>query len=174
MKTLKVLMATAILMLFNSAIKAQFVKAEVQVSGLTCSMCQLATEKALKSLDFVSDIKPDLNKNVYLVSFKKDKKVNLDLMKKKVKDAGFSVSKLVAVFNFDQVKVSKDFHFDYAGSKYHFIDVDARTLDGPVRLTLLDKEFIPAGDYKKWAAKTTMTCFESGKMNGVRTYHVTL
>lgn len=167
-------MATAILMLFNSALKAQFVKAEVQVSGLTCSMCQLATEKALKSLDFVSEIKPDLNKNVYLVSFKKDKKVNLDLMKKKVKDAGFSVSKLVAIFNFDQLKINKDFHFDYAGSKYHFMDVDAQTLNGQVRFTVVDKDFIPAGDYKKWAAKTTMSCYESGKMDGVRTYHVTL
>jgi copper chaperone CopZ len=167
-------MAVAIVMLLGITAKAQFVKAEVQVSGLTCSMCQLATEKAIKTLDFVAEVKPDLNKNVYLVSFKKDKSVQLDLIKKKVKDAGFSVSKLVAIFNFDQQKISNDFHFTYAGNKYHFMDVSEKTLDGPIRLTVLDKDFIPAGDFKKRAAKTSFECYRSGVMGKTRTYHVTL
>ena len=168
------MVAAAILLLFNNAAKAQFVKAEVQVSGLTCSMCQLATEKALRTINYVADVKPDLNKNVYQVSFKKDKPVNLDLIKKKVQDAGFSVSKLVVVFNFDQVKVKNDTHFSYGGSQYHFMDVEPKTLDGQVRLTLVDKGFIPAGEVKKWASETEMACYQSGKMGNTRIYHVTL
>jgi copper chaperone CopZ len=173
MKTLKIMMASAMMLLGITA-KAQFVKAEIQVSGLTCSMCQLATEKAIKTLNFVSDIKPDLNKNIFIITFKKDKPVQLDLIKKKVKDSGFSVSKLVAIFNFDQLKVKEDFHFDYAGNKYHFMDVPEKTLDGPVRLTVLDKDFIPGGEFKKRAANTTFECYRSGMMGKTRTYHVTL
>ncbi len=167
-------MATAILMLLNTALKAQFVKAEVQVSGLTCSMCQLATEKALKTINFVGEVKPDLNKNIYQVSFRKDKAVNLDQIKKKVQDAGFSVSKLVVIFNFDQLKIKDDFHFSYGSNQYHFLDAKAQTLDGEVRLTVVDKDFVPAGDVKKWASKTDMACYQSGKMANVRTYHVVL
>jgi copper chaperone CopZ len=174
MKTFKIFVASALLIIAGSTAKAQFVKAEVTVSGLTCSMCQLATEKALKTLDFVGDVKPDLNKNVYLVSFKKDKAVNLDLIKKKVKGAGFSVSKLVTVFNFNNEKISNNSHFDFAGSKYHFMNVSSRTLDGPIRLTVLDKDFIPAGEFKTRSAKTEFECYKTGLMGKTRTYHITL
>lgn len=174
MKTFKIFVASALFIMAASTAKAQFVKAEVTVSGLTCSMCQLATEKALKTLDFVSDIKPDLNKNIYVVSFKKDKPVSLDLIKKKVKGAGFSVSKLVAIFNFNEEKISNNYHFDYAGSKYHFMNVGSRSLDGPVRLTVLDKDFIPAGEFKTRSAKTEFECYKTGLMGKTRTYHITL
>lgn len=174
MKTLKFVVTLVTLSLFTQASKAQFIKAEVQVSGLTCSMCQLATEKAIKTIDFVGSVEPNLNTNVYEVSFKKGKNVNLDQIKKKVKDAGFSVSKLVVVFNFDQLKVSDNFHFTYGNSQYHFMNVGDKTLDGPVRLTVLDKDFIPSGDYKKWATETTFDCYRTGMMGTMRTYHVTL
>jgi copper chaperone CopZ len=63
--------------------QAQVSKAEMQVSGLTCSMCQLATQKAVKTLDFVADIQPDLNSANFVITFKKDKIVNPDLLAKK-------------------------------------------------------------------------------------------
>lgn len=174
MKTLKVLITSAVILISTFAAKAQFIKADLQVSGLTCSMCQLATQKALKTLDFISDIKPDLNKNMYVLTFRKDKAVNLDLIKKKVKDAGFSVSKLVATFNFDHLKVNDDFHYQYFGNTYHFMNVPSKILDGNVQITLLDKDFIPSGDFKKYAAKTTFPCYKSGVMGSSRVYHVTI
>ncbi len=174
MKTLKIIINSVLILISAFAAKAQFIKADLQVSGLTCSMCQLATQKALKTLDFVSDIKPDLNKNIYVLTFRKDKAVNLDLIKKKVKDAGFSVSKLVVTFNFDQVKISDNFHYPYSGNTYHFMNVSSKTLDGNVQITVLDKDFIPSGDFKKYAAKTTFPCYKSGVMGSVRVYHVTI
>ncbi len=174
MRTLKFVVTAVTLILFAQDSRAQFIKAEVQVSGLTCSMCQLATEKAMKTIDFVAAVEPDLNKNVYEISFKKGKNVNLDQIKKKVKDAGFSVSKLVVVFNFDQLKISDNFHFTYGNSQYHFMNVGDKTLNGPTRLTVLDKDFIPAGDFKKWSAETKFDCYRTGVMGTTRTYHVTL
>jgi copper chaperone CopZ len=174
MKTIKFLAAVVLLTVFSTNLKAEFIRAEVQVSGLTCSMCQLATEKSLKTLDFISEIKPDLNKNVYIVTFKKGKAVNLDLIKKKVKDAGFSVSKLVAVFDFDNVKVTNAYTYKFGGNNYYFMNVPAKTLNGITRLTILDKDFVPAADYKKMAASNKAPSYKTGQTGTVRTYHVTI
>ncbi len=169
-----ILYAVAAILLFSGSANAQFLQADVQVSGLTCSMCQLATEKALKTLDFVSDIKPDLNKNIYVITFRKDKNVDLDLIKKKVKGAGFSVSKLVATVNFNNVKVSDNFQYKYLGNTYHFLNVQPKNLNGSTRITILDKGFIPENVYKKNAAQIKAPGYKSGLVGGTRVYHVTI
>ncbi|HEY1010353.1 MAG: heavy-metal-associated domain-containing protein [Daejeonella sp.] len=164
----------AIILTIAGSAQAQFIKADVQVSGLTCSMCQLATEKALKTLDFVSDIKPDLNKNVYVVTFKKDKNVNLDQIKNKVKGAGFSVSKLVATVNFDDVKITNNFQYKYRGNTYQFVNVPAKNLNGLTRITLLDKGFIPDNNFKKNVSEIKAPGYKTGQLGGARVYHVTI
>ena len=161
------------LMLATSA-NAQIIKADVQVSGLTCSMCQLATEKALKSLDFISAIKPDLNKNVYEVTFKKDKKVNLDQIRNKVKGAGFSVSKLIATVNFNDLKVSNNFQYKYLGDTFYFVNVPSKNLNGSIRITILDKGFIPDNTFKKNVAEIKAPGYKTGQVAGTRVYHVTI
>lgn len=173
MKKYIIYVLAVILLLANSA-NAQFIKADVQVSGLTCSMCQLATEKALKTLDFVSEIKPDLNKNVYILTFKKDKTVNLDLIKTKVKGAGFSVSKLIATINFNDVKVSNNFKYQYLGNTFQFVNVPSKSLNGSTRVTLLDKGFIPDNTFKKNVAQIDAPGYKTGLVGGVRVYHVTI
>ncbi|MXV49605.1 hypothetical protein GS399_01360 [Pedobacter sp. HMF7647] len=174
MKSLKFWMAIATLPFISLSARAQFLKAEIQVSGLTCSMCQLATQKALKTIPFISDIKPDLNKNIYVVTFKKDQPVELDQIKSKIKGAGFSVSDLAVVFNFENQKIENNYHFKYGGNIYHFMNVPARTLDGQVKLSLLDKDFVPSAEFKKIAAQTTYPCYKSGYMGKERVYHVTI
>jgi copper chaperone CopZ len=72
--------------------KAQFTKAELQVSGLTCSLCARTTEKSLKALPFVSEIKPDLIRNVYFITFKNDVPVNFEEISKKVKTRAFRLA----------------------------------------------------------------------------------
>jgi copper chaperone CopZ len=166
--------AIAIVLTFAGSAHAQFIKADVQVSGLTCSMCQLATEKALKTLDFVSDIKPDLNKNVYVITFKKDKNVNLDQIKNKVKGAGFSVSKLVATVNFDDIKIGTNSQYKYLGNTFHVVNAPGKTLNGPTRITLLDKGFIPDISFKKNASTIKAPAYKTGQLAGVRVYHVSI
>ncbi|MES3016722.1 MAG: heavy metal-associated domain-containing protein [Bacteroidota bacterium] len=170
----QIIYAVAAILLLANSTQAQIIKADVQVSGLTCSMCQLATEKALKTLDFVSDIKPDLNKNIYVITFKKDKSVNLDQIKSKVKGAGFSVSKLVATINFNDVKVSNNFQYKYLGNTYHFVNVPTKNLSGSTRITLLDKGFIPDNTFKKNVAEIKAPGYKTGQIAGARIYHVTI
>ena len=172
MKSFKILLA--VLTISITSVQAQFVKADLQVSGLTCSMCSKATEKSLRTLTFISDIKPDLNRNLFVITFKKDANVNLDAISKKVLDAGFSVNKLTASFNFDNLKIDNNFHFNYAGNTYHFLNVKAETLNGITPVTVIDKNFIPASAYKKYAAQTTFPCYKSGMMGGQKVYHLTI
>lgn len=172
MKSFKILLA--VLAISISSVKAQFVKADLQVSGLTCSMCSKATEKSLRTLTFISDIKPDLNRNLFVITFKKDAPVNLDAISKKVQDAGFAVNKLTASFNFDNLKINNDYHFNYAGNTYHFLNVKDETLNGITPITVIDKGFVPASIYKKYAAQTTFACYKSGMMGNQKVYHVTI
>ena len=163
MKTLKIFL---VLILFSAtAAKAQFTKAELQVSGLTCSMCSKATEKSLRTLNFIGDIKADLNRNVFVITFKKDAPVNLGQISKKVENAGFFVNNLKATFNFDNVKVSNS-AFNFGGDTYRLVSGADKPLAGPVMVTVVDKGFAPAAVYKKYS---TTEKAETG-----RVYHIAI
>lgn len=174
MKKLTYVGMISALILCSNSLLAQVNKAEMQVSGLTCSMCQLATQKAVKTLDFVADIQPDLNNTTFVITFKKDKTVNPDLLKKKVQGAGFSVSKLVLTYAFNNFKPSVQRTFNYGGASYLFIHGTSKTLDGPTKITILDKDFVPSGEYKKMAANSTIESYKTGKSGSTRVYHISL
>jgi copper chaperone CopZ len=165
MKSLKIFIA--LIILSASAAHAQFTKAELQVSGLTCSMCSKATEKSLRTLKFIGDIKADLNRNVFIITFKKDAPVNLTLISKKVQDAGFFVNNLKATFNFDNVKVS-DNAFSYGGDTYHLVNGENKPLAGVVAFTIVDKDFAPASVYKKYKTDA------AGSIGQGHVYHIAI
>lgn len=165
MKTLKIFIILLITTI--SAAKAQFTKAELQVSGLTCSMCSKATEKSLRTLNFIGDIKADLNRNVFVITFKKDMPVNLDQISKKVQGAGFFVNNLKATFNFDNVKVSNN-TFSYEGDTYRLVSGGDKPLTGPVMVTVVDKGFAPAAISKKYGSQL------ADKAETGRTYHIAI
>lgn len=165
MKIIK--LAIIALLLSIGAAHAQFTKAELQVSGLTCSMCSKATEKSLRTLDFISDIKVDLNRNLFMLSFKKDVPVNLDLISKKVQNAGFFVNNLKATFNFDNVKIN-DNAFNYLGDTYRLVNGTDKPLAGPVAVTVVDKGFAPASVYKKY------NTLAAEKAPAGRVYHIAI
>jgi copper chaperone CopZ len=148
--------------------KAQFTKAELQVSGLTCSLCARTTEKSLKALPFVSEIKPDLIRNVYFITFKNDVPVNFEEISKKVKSSGFSVSYLKTTFNFDNTKVA-DNTFTYGTDTYKLLNAD-KALTGPVSVTIVDKGFAPNSVTKKHLGKNP----EEAATGTGRTYHLAI
>jgi copper chaperone CopZ len=147
MKTLRIFFA--IMALFTGIANAQITKAELQVSGLTCSMCSKATEKSLRTLDFISDVKVDLNRNIFLLTFKKDMPVDIDMISKKVQNAGFFVNNLKLTFNLNNVKPDNNY-FAFEGNTYKLMNGGSQTLNGAVAVTIVDKGFAPANIYKKY------------------------
>ena len=156
----------------------QISTADLQVTGLTCSMCSNATQKSLQTLSFVNTVKPDLNKNIFVLTFKKGADINIDLIRKKVQDAGFSVGGLTADFNFNQVKIDEKGQAIVNGNVYRFVNAKSKTLNGVVKASVVDKNFISGSAFKKQAASIASDAYTSGMsvVNGKKTrvYHLIL
>ena len=165
MKTLKIVV---LLLAFSTGIaNAQFTKAELQVSGLTCALCSKATEQSLKTLPFIGDIKTDLLHNIFVITFKSGQPVNFDQMSKKVQDAGFFVNSLKATFNFDNIKVA-DNSFSYGGDTYQVVSGADKPLNGQVAVTIVDIGYAPKSLSKKYLGQ--LSAASTGKPG--RVYHV--
>ncbi|PWS32746.1 heavy-metal-associated domain-containing protein [Pedobacter paludis] len=177
MKTIKLF--SIIMLLFAVNVSAQKItSADLQVTGLTCSMCSNATQKSLETLGFISSVKPDLNKNIFVLTFKKDADINLDLVRKKVQDAGFSVGGLTASFSFNQVKVDEKGQAIVDGNVYRFVNAKNKTLNGTVKASVVDKNFISGSAFKKQATTANSDAYASGTglINGKKTriYHLSI
>lgn len=141
----------------------QISKAELQVNGLTCSMCSRATETSLKSLSFIETITADLNKNIFVLTFKADQPVNFDEIRIKVQDAGFSIGDLSATINFNHTVIDDNGLAQSGGQVFQFLNAKSRTLNGAVTARLLDKDFITSSAFKKKAAELKSASYLSGK-----------
>lgn len=181
--TMKKLLFIIVLFIgFNS--NAQITKVSLQASGLTCSMCSNAINKSLKSLENVEKVMSNISTSTFEISFKNSSNVNFDELKKKVEDAGFFVSKLTADISFNNVKVQKDDHLQYAGMNLHFLNSGDQVLNGARQIQILDKGYVSSKVYKKNQGLTKMDCYKtgvtaaccatSGMVAGSRMYHVTL
>ena len=148
-------------MYFSS--KAQFSKATLQASGLTCAMCSKAVKVALEKVPFVSEVKVNIKKQEYSLAFKENSKADFDELKKAVEDAGFSVASLKITGTFADVNVEKDKHIRLDGRNFHFINSNSRVLNGEQTFTIVDKDFVSAKDYKKYSAATKLECIRTGK-----------
>ena len=164
--------------------QAQFTKATIQASGLTCAMCSKAIDNALKELSFVDAVQPDIRNSAFTVVFKKGQEADIDALKKAVEDAGFFVAKFTITGDFNNTEVKNDAHVTIGGKEYHFLDTKEQVLNGQISLVVVDKNFLTAGAFKKYSAATAMQCIKTGKAGGccekagvapgTRIYHVTI
>ncbi len=163
-----------ICLMFAVSASAQFKSATLQASGLTCAMCSNAINKSLKTLSFVAAVEADIKTSSFIISFKEGADINFDQLRKKVEDAGFSVAKLQVVTNFNNVSVQNEQSVTVAGKQLYFLAVKNQQLSGEKVITIVDKNFLPAKEYKKYATQTKAGSFKTGEANGVRVYHVTI
>jgi copper chaperone CopZ len=124
---------------------AQISKVEIMATGLTCSMCSNAINKQLKTLTEVEKVDIDLNKNLFVITLKKDNKLTPKTFKDKVEKAGFFVGSMVLFLNLDKQAVEDNKQID----NYIFIDTKAQTLAGITKVKLLDKGYVTAKEFKK-------------------------
>ncbi len=179
MKTIKIIIVSFLMLFIINKAKAQQITIiEMQVNGLTCSMCTRATEKSLLTLDYVNSVTSDLNKNLFVVTFKKDKAVSLDEINKKVKDAGFSVGKLEANINFNQAKIDDDGQTIIGSNVYRFANAKSKVLNGAIKVNVIDKNFVSNAVFKQKAGALKFDSYAtgSGLVNGKKTriYHLSI
>ena len=154
---MKTIFVTIISLLFfqSDALKANshtnssltIVKAEIQVNGLTCSMCNLSVYKALKSLDFIDSIQTQLNSAVYKLSFKPRSIVDPGQLKKQIESAGFSVGKLELFFLPINEKIESNTHLSYGDFYFHVLTPPSDVTQEFWKAEIKDKKFISAKEF---------------------------
>jgi hypothetical protein len=138
----------------------------------------------LKSLPFVAGVNTELKSNKFIVDLRQGVPVDLDMISRKVEDAGFSVGKLSLEVKFTATDVKNDVHTVANGQVFHFLNVKPQKIDGWQKIQLLDKHFLLSADAKKTSKLTTMECYKTGVTasccmvpgvpKGKRVYHVTI
>jgi len=163
---------------------AQFTKAQLQATGLTCAMCSNAINKAVGELPFVADVKSDIKNSSFQISFKENADVEIDAIRQAVEDAGFSVGKLQLTGSFDNLEVNNDDHVSIGKTAFHFVGIKDQSLQGEQTLTVVEKNFLTAKQFKKYGQVSKLVCVKTGKAetccmeDGIpaqsRVYHVTI
>jgi len=167
MKSIKILIV--LLVTGSNLAKAQFTKAELQISGVNCGICARATQNSLRTLPFIGDVKTDFMRNMFIISFKNNSPVNFDEISKAVHEAGFFISFLRADISFDKIKVEGN-RFRYGTDTYQLMNAPDKPLSGDVTLTIVDKGFAPRSVTKKYITDTK----ETSPSNTGRVYHVAI
>ncbi|MGZ5220836.1 MAG: heavy-metal-associated domain-containing protein [Chitinophagaceae bacterium] len=134
---------------FSVATSAQVTKVSLQASGLTCSMCSNAINKALKTLDFVLRVDADIKTYTFEISFKPNSNVDFDMIKKRVENAGFAVSGFVATIHFNNVQIINSQPVTIEDKTFHFTSGKDQTLNGAIKVKVLDKGFVSPKEYKR-------------------------
>jgi copper chaperone CopZ len=145
MKTIFLLVAIALSTMAHAQVKS----VSLQASGLTCSMCSNAINKALKTLDFVEKVNADIKSYTFEIFFKSNSAVDFDLIRKSVEKAGFSVCAFNAIIHFDDVPVQLNQPVIIQNKTLVFLNTKKLVLSGDKQIKVVDKDFISAKEYKK-------------------------
>ncbi|GAA4326748.1 heavy-metal-associated domain-containing protein [Flaviaesturariibacter amylovorans] len=146
------------------AAQAQFSRASLQASGLTCSMCSKAVKEALEQVPFVEKVQVDIKNQKYNLSFRPDSTVDFDALVHAVDDAGFSVAALQVTAELPYgAAPAKDEHLKIGTQYFHFLNAPGTAPAGPVTFSIVDKGFVPAKEHKKWSAASKAACVKTGR-----------
>lgn len=153
----------AMLLFAGAASQAQFSKATLQASGLTCSMCSKAVKEALEKVPFIEKVVVNIKTQEYMLTFKSGMAADFDGLSTAVEDAGFSIAQLKVTTELNDVKAEKDNHVKIGDKYFHFLNGKGQTLNGATTFTIVDKSFVTEKDFKKYSAASKMACVKSGK-----------
>lgn len=153
--------------IISISVKAQVTKVSLQASGLTCSMCSNAINKALKTIDFVDKVEPNIRTSNFDITFKPGSKIDFEKLKKKVEDAGFFVSRFIATVNFNNTKVKADEPVTVGDKSFQFLNLKDQVLNGEKALKIINKGYLSMKEYKKNANAIS-------EVKGAKVYHVTV
>ncbi len=160
MKKIFVIVALAV----SLSVEAQVNRVTLQASGLTCSMCSNAINKALKTLDFVLTVDADIKTYSFEISFKTNGMIDFDMIRKKVEGAGFKVSAFYANLHFNNVQVNAGEPVVIMDNTFLFVNTKSQLLSGDKQIKIIDKGFVSAKEFKR----------NNYLVPAMQTYHVTL
>jgi copper chaperone CopZ len=175
----KIIMTMMTMVCASLITQAQIQSANLQASGLTCSMCSNSIHQALVKLPFIEKVHANIKMSSFDITFNSIENVDIDALKNAVEDAGFFVAGLSLRTQVSSITIGKDTHLDLDGRLFHFLNAAGQSLDGNVTFQIVDRGFVPAKTFKKNSKLTSMACYQSGRTGsccskeaGRRLYHV--
>jgi hypothetical protein len=78
--------------------------------------------------------------------------------------------------------VENDKHIRIGSRNFHFLNISSQVLEGEKTITMVDRDFLSAKQFRKFSNSTKMNCVNTGKAEGCceaveensRIYHVTI
>lgn len=129
---------------------AQFKEATLGVEGLTCSQCTRSVEMSLRRLDFIQDVEMDLENTSAKISFKTKQQIDFFAIAKAVKNAGFSLGYLDALYLPEQAFSQGQTSLKVGNFVYYTID-QQQFLNSPMHFLLLGKNMLSAKSKTRFA-----------------------
>lgn len=158
---------------FSFIASSQFSKAEMQVSGLTCSLCSNAVKKGLENVGFVKEVKVDIKTQQYKIIFKENAAIDPDKLKDAVSNAGFSVAKFEVTGHFTNLKFQKEEPVQINNLFFLLLNSNRATINGDLTLTIIEKDYLTARNLKKYCSNPSIKCLQPTMTSGnKRIYHV--
>jgi cation transport ATPase len=148
----RILQSCLCFLLLTTSAQAQWISAKLNIVGLTCSACSFGTERSLRQLKFVQDVKMDLNSNLAEITFKPGEEVSLEQLVQKVYNAGYSVGKTKAIYNFTDEKPEGK-TWTKGSDTYVSLSSLPAELKGQVEMTFVGEKFMPKKEYKTWKSQ---------------------
>lgn len=137
-----------IFLFYSATATAQVQSVELVASGLTCSMCSKAIFKALSQLDFVSEVKVDIEKSSYKVNFKSPENVKIEQIREAVYDAGFAIETMQLTASFPNTKAVNEELVTLNGYQFKWKLTGTKNISNPQKVSIVNKEIQPtAGVY---------------------------
>lgn len=184
MKQLRPVLFLILLIAQTLLAEAQFSKATLQATGLTCAMCSNAINKALQKLPFVESVKADIKNSSFSIVFRSGPVVKLDAIKDAVEEAGFFVGSLQVRGSFSNLNPGADGIVRIGNDWFYVLNGNNRVMNGELTFNLQDKSFLTAKSFKKISStvkapslasgKAESDMIKSGVKKGERIYHVTI
>lgn len=139
----------SIAMMLSTATMCQVTGVSLKTSGLTCSMCSNAINKALKTLGCVDKVDADISNYTFEISFKEGSEIDFDRIKSKVEGAGFSVAGFTAMMRFKNEQLSSDSAVKVGSMTIYFLNPPATVLNGTHQVKILNKGYVSAKEFRK-------------------------
>lgn len=134
--------------------KAQIQSVNLEAGGLTCSMCSKAIYEALIKVAAVREVKADIAHSSYNIQFKPGAAIVPEDLKNAVKNAGFSVVSLQVKALLNNVDVHGDAQISVSNVQFQLVQAPQQKLNGEVLLRVIDKDYLPEKERRKFAAPT--------------------
>ena len=169
-------MRTALLILslaISVHASSQLMAIKLQVSGLTCAMCARTVQNSLEKIVFIKEVRPDLNSQEYQLSLRENDRVDLDLIRKEVEDAGFSVARLQVTAFVSDAGLQNRVPVKIGSLLFQIISGDQKLAKGENTFMLAEQGFLSAKTLKKYCGDPQQKCMaDRSSKDGERVYRV--